>query len=210
MPLYQILSVKHSSTIYIWKITESFEELHHSVILKERSKERVDGMKSESHQKGFLAVRRLLMEAGYTDHDLYYDAFGKPHLTDGKHISITHSFDFSCLTIGDTNAGIDIELRRPLIMKIAERFTSEPFVFNCKQNTDEFIRKLTVVWGIKETIFKIRNEAGISFKDHIFSKPFEMEDKKTKATLLFNGLNCTFEVHFMEVENYTLVWAWEL
>lgn len=208
MPLHEILTVEPASKIYIWKITESYEELFQGVALKERSIERLQGMKSESHQKGFLAVRELLKAAGYTDFDLSYDEFGKPHLSDGKHISITHSFDFSCVIIGDTNTGIDIELRRPLIMKIAERFTAEPFVFGCRANPEEFIRKLTVVWGVKETIFKVRNEPGISFKDHIFSEPFEMEDQQTTAKLIFNGLNCTFNVHFREIENYTLVWAW--
>jgi len=208
MPLYQILSVEPSSKIYIWKITETIEALNKNILLKEKSKERLLGMKSESHQKGFLAVRKLLMEAGYSDLDLFYDQYGKPHLTDGNHISITHSFDFSCIIIGKTNTGIDIELRRPLIMKIAERFTAEPFVFGCKSNPEEFIRKLTVVWGVKETIFKVRNEAGISFKDHIFSEPFELEDQKTTARLIFNGLNCIFDIQFREIENYTLVWAW--
>jgi phosphopantetheinyl transferase len=208
MPLYEILTVEPASQIYIWKISESYEELFLGVALREGSLERLKGMKSESHQKGFLAVRKLLKEAGYTDYHLNYDDYGKPHLSDGKHISITHSFDFSCVIISDIDTGIDIELRRPLIMKIAERFTAEPFVFRCRANPDEFIRKLTVVWGVKETIFKVRNEPGISFKDHIFSEPFELEDKKTTAKLIFNGLNCTFNVHFREIENYTLVWAW--
>jgi hypothetical protein len=45
-------------------------------------------MKSELHQR-FLSVRKLLQEASYNDFDLSYDELGKPHLKDGKHISIT-------------------------------------------------------------------------------------------------------------------------
>ena len=62
--------------------------------LKPESLERVLGMKSELHQRGFLSVRHLLAEFGYKDVDLFYDENGKPHLKDGKHISITHSFTF--------------------------------------------------------------------------------------------------------------------
>jgi hypothetical protein len=51
------------------------------------------GMKSELHQRGFLSVRKLLQEASYNDFDLSYDELG-PHLKDGKHISITHSYQF--------------------------------------------------------------------------------------------------------------------
>jgi hypothetical protein len=43
-------------------------------------------MKSEVHQRAFL-VFKLLQKAGYSDFD--YDAFGKPHLHDGKFIFIT-------------------------------------------------------------------------------------------------------------------------
>ena len=59
-------------------------------------------MKSDLHQRGFLSVRHLLKEVGYSDADLIYDEFGKPHLKDGKHISITHSFTFSAIIISDT------------------------------------------------------------------------------------------------------------
>ena len=35
-------------------------------------------------------------------------------------------------------------------------------------STEEQIAKATTVWGIKEAIFKIKNERGISFPYHIF------------------------------------------
>ena len=59
---------------------------------------------------GKIGVRRLLMEAGYTDFDLYYDEFGKPHLNDDKHISISHSHDFSVIVVSDVNIGADLEI----------------------------------------------------------------------------------------------------
>jgi len=80
MPLLKIKALNRNTTLYVWKITESFDELFRNVALKDVSLARLEGMKAESHQKGFLSVRRLLMEAGYTDFDLHYDTFGKPHL----------------------------------------------------------------------------------------------------------------------------------
>jgi phosphopantetheinyl transferase len=210
MPLYQKISVDSNSVILIWKIAESFNNLFRAVVLKDNSLARLEGMKSESHQKGFLAVRMLLQEAGYTDFDLYYDEFGKPHLKDNKNISISHSYDFSVVMLSDKNIGIDIELRRDLIKKIARKFAAEAFVYECENNSAEFISKLTVVWGIKEAVFKVRNEVGISFKDHIFTKPFEINHSKTTALLDFIDTKQEFMVHFAEIENYTLVWLWEM
>lgn len=209
MPLYQKISVDSNSVILIWKITESFNDLFRAVSMKDNSLARLEGMKSESHQRGFLAVRMLLQEAGYTDFDLYYDEFGKPHLKDGKNISISHSYDFSVIMLSDKNIGIDLELRRDLIKKIARKFADEPFVYQCENNSTEYISKLTVIWGIKEAVFKVRNEVGISFKDHVFARPFEMNQLKTTALLDFIETKQEFEVHFAEIENYTLVWLWE-
>ncbi len=76
-------------------------------------------MKSGIHQCGFLSVRRLIAEFGYSDVDLLYDEHGKPHLEDGKYISITHSFNFCAVIVSDFKVGIDIEKQRPIITNIA-------------------------------------------------------------------------------------------
>ncbi|RXR34104.1 4'-phosphopantetheinyl transferase superfamily protein [Flavobacterium piscinae] len=209
MPFYQRIKVDDKTAVFVWKITESFNDLFREVSLKDTSLARLEGMKSESHQKGFMAVRMLLQYNGYTDFDLYYDEFGKPHLKDGVNISISHSFDFSVIILSDKNVGIDLELRRDLVKKIAYKFAEEVFVYECKDNSDEFVSKLTVIWGVKEAVFKVRNEIGISFKDHIFVRPFEMKDEKTTALLDFNSVEREFLVYFIEIENYTLVWLWE-
>jgi hypothetical protein len=55
-------------------------ELVDQVVLNDSNRIRLNGMKSEMHQRAFLSVRMLLQETGHTDLDLYYDEFGKPHL----------------------------------------------------------------------------------------------------------------------------------
>ncbi|HKO78271.1 MAG TPA: 4'-phosphopantetheinyl transferase superfamily protein [Flavobacterium sp.] len=218
MPLLKIKALNETTQLLVWKITESFDELFRSVALKDVSLARLEGMKAESHQKGFLSVRRLLMEAGYTDFDLYYDEFGKPHLHDGKHISITHSHQFSAIILSDEVVGIDIELQREKIIRIADKFTDTEFSFLNPEEKTEYIRKLTVIWGVKEAIFKIRNEKGISFKDHIKVEAFELCDEKTKTELHFDSIIKEFNVCFEEFEskdnngleqNFTLVYAFE-
>ncbi|MEZ4838379.1 4'-phosphopantetheinyl transferase superfamily protein [Flavobacterium sp.] len=209
MPFYQRIEVDDNTALFVWKITESYNDLFREVSLKDTSLARLEGMKSESHQKGFLAVRMLLQYNGYSDFDLYYDEFGKPHLNDGVNISISHSFGFSVIILSNKNIGIDLELRRDLVKKIAYKFAEEKFVYEYENNSSEFISMLTVIWGIKEAVFKVRNEIGISFKDHIFVRPFQMNEKKTTALLDFNALKSEFLVYFTEIENYTLVWLWE-
>lgn len=207
MPLYKEIILKENAKLYLWKITEDSGELHRAVKLNTSSQNRVDSMKSVSHQKGFLAVRMLLQHIGYTDFDLYYDAFGKPHLTDGKCISISHSHTFSAIAISDQRIGLDVEQVKEKILKIASRFMDVSHLENLSET--EKMKKATVIWGIKESIFKIKNESGISFPKHIFEKEFNLESKKTIAQLQFNSITENFNVVFDSVEDYIYVCAFE-
>ena len=97
MPLYKSIQTTNQTKILIWKIEESFDELSKDIELTNLCQIRVNSMKSELHKRGFMSIRHLLAEEGYEDKDLFYDEFGKPHLTDGKFISITHSFNFAAI-----------------------------------------------------------------------------------------------------------------
>ena len=205
MPLLKTIALNDYTQLFVWKITETFDELFQSVALKDVSLARVDSMKSESHQRGFLAVRRLLMEAGYSDFDLYYDEFGKPHLGNGKHISISHSHDFSVIVLSDANVGADLEILKEKTLKLATRYMDVSHLNNLSKS-DELI-KATVVWGIKESVFKIKNEIGISFKDNIFEDDFNLEDKKCGVSLQFNDKTERFDIVFEFIENYVFVCA---
>ena len=160
MPLYKTInfsrSVRTTTQILVWKITESLSQLYNEVTLNPSNTIRFNGMKSELHQRAFLSVRKLLQEKNYTDFDLEYDEFGKPHLKDGKHISISHSHEFSTIIISDQKVGIDIELQREKIIKIADKFVNNQELQRLKSfDNQDFIKKLTVKWGAKEAIFKI-------------------------------------------------------
>lgn len=210
MPLYKVIHFNANTQILIWKITETFQELLEQVILNDSNKKRLEGMKSEMHQRAFLSVRKLLQQIEHTDLDLYYDEFGKPHLHGEKHISITHSHEFSAIIISDKTVGIDIELQREKIIRIADKFINQNELQRLKSsNSEDYIKKLTVKWGAKEAIFKIRNEKGISFKDHIKVNAFEIQDAKAIAELHFDNIIKEFKIYFEEIEDFTLVYAFE-
>jgi phosphopantetheinyl transferase len=213
MPLYKVVYLSNNSKLYLWKITEGLTELSKDVWLKDSSIARLEGMKSESHKKGFLAVRKLLHHIDYTDFDLFYDAHGKPHIKPQGcsikdiHISISHSHKFSAIAISDKNIGLDIEILKDKILKIAPRFMDILHLENLSQG--DKIKKATVIWGIKESIFKIKNEVGISFTEHIFEDNFTFEDKKAIAELWFNNKKERFNIQFDSVEEYVFVCCFE-
>lgn len=207
MPFYKEIFINETSAIYLWKIEEDFNTLFRKVQLKDISLARLEGMKSESHQNGFLAVRMLLQHLQYSDFDLYYDDFGKPHLKDGKQISISHSQDFSAILVSDATMGLDLEILKDKIVTIAPRFMNLKHLQNLEQENK--IKKATVIWGVKESIFKIKNEKGISFPKHIFENQFDLEDQKGLAILKFNDLIEEYCFQFEFVDNYALVCAFQ-
>lgn len=206
MPLYKTLQPDSQTTVKIWKITESYNDLFAPLTLKPESLNRVLGMKSDLHQRGFLSVRHLLRSCGYTDLDLYYNTNGKPHLKDGKQISITHSFTFSGIIISDHEVGIDIEKQREKIAIIAHKFVDYEFQY-LKNNDPEYIKKLTAIWGIKESLYKLSATTGMLFREHFLVLPFMLEDHQTIAWIDFNNRKHKYLSHFLEFEGFTCAYV---
>jgi 4'-phosphopantetheinyl transferase len=206
MPLYKTITIGNDAKVLIWKIEESFEELSKNIRLTEHCGKRVAGMKSDLHRRGFMSVRHLLAAAGYTDHDLFYDAHGKPHLKDGKKISITHSFIFSAIITSNEEVGIDIEKQRPKILKIAHKFTPIE-EYRTLANEDAIMRKLTMVWGAKESLYKSFATPGVSFLEHIYVDDFRLDDLKTTSTVNFEDKEEEYNVWFLEFEGFTCAYA---
>jgi phosphopantetheinyl transferase len=219
MPFYKAITLNEHTTAYFWKITEDVTTLFRSVSLKDTSLFRYENMKSESHQKGFLAVRMLLQHLGFTDYNLIYDETGKPNLMleanpspithhpspNQKHISISHSHEFSCICISNELIGIDLEKFKEKTLKIAPRFMDVKHLDTL--SVTEQIEKATVIWGVKESIFKIKNEKGISFPKHIFEDKFIFSDGKCSAELHFNNSIEKFKIQYYTIEDYIFVCA---
>ena len=219
MPFYKKINVNEHTVAYFWEITEDILWFNKKSVLNDNSKLRLQNMLSVSHKKGFLAVRMLLQHINLTDFDLFYDAFGKPHLeVEGqkskdkifereikKYISISHSHDFSCICISNKPVGIDIEKCKEKTLKIVSRYMDVSHIDNL--SLADKITKATIIWGIKESIFKLKNEKGISFPNHIFESPFQLADGKGNAQLIFNNHTEEFQFQFELIENYAFVCA---
>jgi len=205
MPLYKTIKPNNYTSIYVWKIEEPFHKLSKNIPLTNRSKKRVLSMKSELHQCGFLSVRHLLNKADYTDFDLYYTDNGKPHLKDGKHISITHSFTFSAIIISDFEVGIDIEKNREKIKIIQHKFVN--FEKGFIHEDDDYIEQLTVIWGAKESLYKIYPFGGLTFKNDIDINSFQITDKKTTGFIKIKGWDKNYDIRFEQLDGFTLVYA---
>jgi phosphopantetheinyl transferase len=209
MPLYLSSFPNLNSRLLVWSIDETIDELCSNIELTEQSQQRMNSMKSDLHQRAFLSVRQLLLQLGYADEDLLYDVTGKPHLRDGKFISISHSHQLAVVLVSDQVVGVDVELIREKVAKIGPKFCATELQFLAPDLTIDSER-LTVIWGAKEAVFKIVNREGISFKDHVFVAPFDLNSAATSATLAFESQFRQFKIQYQFIANYALVYAFEL
>jgi len=208
MALYKTLTISNTTKVFIWKIEETIDELKEGISLTESNQNRLASMKSDIHQKGFLSIRHLLKEVGLTDLDLIYDEHGKPNLTNGRFISITHSFGFTGIIFSyESEVGIDIEKQRDKILKVAHKFTPIE-EYKTIANHDALISKLTIVWGGKESLYKIYGKKKLRFLENIYIHDFNFSDEKTMGEIRYNNKETSYNIAFLEFEGFTCVYAY--
>lgn len=169
MPLYRDFS-DSQATILLWKYDED-EELDAAFLLEEENYEKI----KEYHPtklKEVLLVRKILKSVLPDYKILYNDR--TPYLEPNDYeISVTHSFPYAALAISKNKIGIDIEPFNPKIERIKKKFLQE--------EESHFIEKgketayLTVIWSLKESLYKIHHSNYWSLKKHYEVKPFSLD-----------------------------------
>ena len=207
MPLYKTICISSDVKAYIWKITESETDLRRGIELTDNCESRVNAMKSELHRRGFISIRHLMKIEGYEDKDLYYDEAGKPHLHDGTRISISHSFQFTGIILSKSvDVGIDIEMQREKIRRIAHKFTTYSAESKTESSAD-FVKHLTLLWGAKESLYKIAAIPGLSFREHIFIETDFPDKEWFTGRVLFDSDRTNYRISHIEFEGFTCVYA---
>lgn len=168
MPLYRDFS-DDKATILLWKFDET-ENLDPKILLEKENFEKV----KDYHPiklKELLLVRKILKSI-LPDHQILYKN-REPFLSPRDYeISVTHSFPYAALAISKNKIGIDIEPFNSKIVRIQHKFINE--------EETEFIEKkkeiayLTVIWSIKESMYKIHHSNYWSLKKHYEVKPFNL------------------------------------
>ena len=206
MPLYKSIAVNEVTHVLIWKISESETELKAGLDLGVYSKNRLSLMKSEQHRCAYLAVRYLLAIAQYVDADLTYTNEGKPILSDGVHISITHSYNYAAIILSELAVGIDIEKQRQKITLIAPKFISEKEAEYLSGNQN-LVQTLTNIGCIKEAVYKLYGIPGLSFKKHIDVAPFEIDSPFTKVAVNYSQNIDFFNADVLNFDDFVCVYV---
>ena len=188
-----------SSNLLLWKLSETETELKNFLIPSTYSNSRLNLIKSSSQRKQFLGVQNLLKLLKINSDTLFYDNNGKPHLSNNKFISISHSFDYCSVIISDAKVGIDIEKIRPKILNISKKFISESDWNLIKLNS---VENVTKVWTIKEAVFKAFGHKGIDFKKNIIITSVNKEFNKASVSISINQITENYNIEIYNFSQY--------
>lgn len=190
----------------VWEITESEEFLSSSVALRAEESSRLSTMTNPSRRKEFLATR-VLLNALSPNERIEYEVTGRPRLSSGRYISISHSQKRVAVLLSTRcEVAVDIEKFRSNISAIASKFVSESDRHAWGYPlTDE---DLHVIWGAKEVLFKLHSLGDVDFRQHLVVSPLR-SSKEPAVRGCFSKSERTFEadIFFRSEDGFVLTWS---
>lgn len=130
----------------------------------------------------------------YLPHDeLAYNLNGKPSLSSGRFISISHSKSVIGIAwSNEFNIGLDIEEIDKRILKVESRFIHE----DERSFSESLIDKVSI-WGIKEGLIKIYDEKSFNLKNDLRVRKVSQNKWKGFSPKITSQIIdfCTFEFH---------------
>ncbi len=206
MALHKIHYVDNYSTVAVWHITETEAELLVLAQLNAAETTRYQELKREKRRKEWLATRALL-NAVLQDEDakIIYTPEGKPELTSGSKISISHTPNYAAIIINrEAEVGIDIQVHKDNILKACHLFMSYEELEQLRPNNE--LEQLHLYWCAKEALYKLAADTSLNIFSHISIEPFDLLHTKNLQGLVTPlGLKAALE--FEITKNYYLVYT---
>lgn len=198
MPFYKDFT-DENATILFWKDDEVdfFDE---NALIEPEDFEKVKNYHPKKLRE-YLMIRKLL-KMQLPEHKILYKTIGQPYLSPkDQFISITHSYPFAALAISKKRVGIDIERIMPKILKIKSKFLHDSEKL-WTENEDE-VEFLTVIWVIKEALYKLHPSKYWSLKDHYEVEPFDLKNlDEIKCRVFDNDFEDRYTARVSRIEEF--------
>ncbi len=222
MPLFYKKDINPTTSLAIWKIEEAEAFFLDYVPLKSTI--------THPHKRLQHLAGRYLLQYLYPDFPISSIQIAdtrKPYLEDEKyHFSISHSGDYAAAIVSSTErTGIDIELVRPTVAKIAHKFL-HPEEINQLLGVDIHTKlgdivqiqsillpkltELTVHWCAKEAIFKWWGLGDVDFSEMMRIDDFILSDEGTlRSRFIKDNLPHPITPQYKIFDGLCLVWLSE-
>ncbi len=158
MPLFLNEEIFPDVRLGIWAISESSDDFWALSPYVESSRSEFNALyKSEQRKCEVLAVRLLIKEIIGDNVQLLHQDNGKPYLSSGMNISISHTRGFAVIIVSQSKqVSVDIEYFSNRIERIRSKFMRDD------ENASSQV-KLLMHWCAKETMYKLFPEDNLTF-----------------------------------------------
>lgn len=179
MPLIEIHQLNKSCSWGVWHIQESQQDLMKWLDTDPEDLAFLEEIPHPEKKIESLAARLMLKELlrswGLPYPGVFKNDCDKPILRDYNFpISLSHAKDYAIAIIHrEKEVGIDMEQVRQKIKRVSHKFLSARELDGCAGNLD----KMTVLWVVKEAIYKLYGKKKISLIQNIKTQAFELAEK---------------------------------
>lgn len=207
MPLFDLKELDSCSTVAVWQITETVEELCALVDVPDSDKEKLETFKLDKRKQEWLATRVLLNKLLGFYPQIKYGENGKPFLGNSSYkISISHTKGYAAVCMSKHPTAIDIEIPSQRVNKISKRFVhpkEEAFIDDASR-----IKYLTILWSAKEALYKYYNIFGVEFKEQFLIYPFKLNDSRLlECNFTHNSVVHELQLRYELNEYYCIVYC---
>lgn len=214
MPLIYSIEKKDNYFIILWDVLEKEIEVFSSLYL---------GFLSENEQeillklgpkrkKEFLGIRYILKHF-YPELNLRlsYNEKGAPFFINAPlpltHLSISHSNGKIALGISKYKIGIDIqERKKKQITRIQKKFIrkDEHTFIDPLYQTEQ----LHIIWGVKESLYKLTNGHLIGFLKNYKVLPFNLDQNEVRCQIIStSSIDYTLKARYKIIGDHFLVYV---
>lgn len=202
MPLLFEKALGQDTKIALWKIEEPESFFSSTVKIQ---KEITHPHKRLQHFAG-----RHLLQYMYPDFPvpaIRLTSANKPYLPDNNYqFSISHCRDYAAAIVSKTErVGIDIEYEDEKLYRLQHKFLNKKELSYLDDN--HVLKKLVVLWSIKEAMFKWWGQGGVDFRKNLLIDDFVLSENG-KGNAIFNKENFCQPLlfHYCFLEKLCLVW----
>ncbi|MBX2845014.1 MAG: 4'-phosphopantetheinyl transferase superfamily protein [Saprospiraceae bacterium] len=207
MPFVDYIALEGQSIIGIWKNEESYEDLLLQLQPREVLLEQLNNLRLLKRKKEYMITRLLVRELLGEDKMIVKNPAGKPDFEDSTlKLSISHADKYSGVFISESKeCGLDIEQIMPRISRLSKKFVSE--YESLYVTIGKPVLHYTIMWCVKEAIYKWYAKRGLDFKQNMIIHPFKAEEEgQLYFELVKSGEKKTNIAYFKVIDNHVVAW----
>ncbi|MBD3636044.1 MAG: 4'-phosphopantetheinyl transferase superfamily protein [Crocinitomicaceae bacterium] len=202
---YSIKNIIDTDKILIKRLTYTdipVEEIDLNFFTKEELS-RYETFISDKRRREFYFTR-VLLRSFNLDLVIQYRDTGKPIINEG-HISISHSRNNVVIGYSkDHIIGVDIEFFNPKIHRVKFKFLASIEKERFDIENEEV---LTLIWSIKEAIYKMEDIPGLLFKEHILVHALS---HRGDVRVIKNGVEHDYVFDFLIFNDFVITYCYLL